>query len=152
MLFLTALLLLISTVVANAENCSVQMIYEVLEPITSDPNFATCQTDSNYSMLSFESPTLNQTEGFCASSACQALLNTTLTSGLLPDCQVVIGAHSLNLTDAVRIASRCADTLEERAVGEDEGENTLGHTVDNIVDVLAHSIPMEELVMGLLRK
>ncbi|KAG2764289.1 hypothetical protein PC129_g4672 [Phytophthora cactorum] len=142
-------LLFISTF---AENCTVQMIYDVLEPVASDPNFATCQTDSNYSLLSFESPSLNQTEEFCASSACQALLNTTLSSGFLPDCEVVIGAHSLNLTDAVAIASRCSESLEERAVSDDEGEDTLGRTADDIASVVGHSIPMDELVMALLRE
>ncbi|EEY54490.1 elicitin-like protein [Phytophthora infestans T30-4] len=151
MLYLTTLLLVMSTILVKAENCSVHTIYAVLEPVASDPNFATCQTDSNYSLLSFENLSLNQTEGFCASSACQALLKATLTSGLLPHCDVVIGVHSLNLTDAVTIASKCSETLEERVVDEDEGEGTVGRIAGNIVDVVAHSIPMDELVLALLR-
>ncbi|KAE9035249.1 hypothetical protein PR003_g7830 [Phytophthora rubi] len=120
-----------------------------LEPVASDANFVTCQSDSNYTLLSFKSPSLNQSEAFCASSACQTLLNTTLSSGLLPDCQVVIGAHTLNLTNAVTIATKCSTSLKERAVSKEEGDDTLGHTTDNVVTVVGHSVPMDDLSAAL---
>ncbi|KAG7388167.1 hypothetical protein PHYPSEUDO_012969 [Phytophthora pseudosyringae] len=145
-LFVAAFVLLLLRSAASAENCTVLAIYDVLEPVASDANFATCQTDSNYSLLSFASPSLNQTEGFCASAACQALLTATLASGLLPDCEVVIGLHSINLTAAVAIAAKCAETaLYERAVSKDEGEDQLGHTADTVAGVVGHSVPMDEL-------
>ncbi|POM68475.1 Elicitin [Phytophthora palmivora] len=149
-------LLLSATFVVEAENCTVQVIYDVLKPVASDPNFATCQTDSNYTLLSFESPSLNQTQEFCTSSACQALLNSTLSSGLLPDCQVVIGPRSFNLTTAVAIASRCGEaTVDESAVSTKKDHNNLGHTADNIAAVIGHSVPMEDvggvLSIGTLR-
>ncbi|KAE9119273.1 hypothetical protein PF010_g7934 [Phytophthora fragariae] len=82
-IFLTAMLFVTS--VARAHNCTAVEVYTALEPVASDANFVTCQSDSNYTLLSFKSPSLNQSEAFCASSACQTLLNTTLSSGLLPD-------------------------------------------------------------------
>ncbi|EGZ07256.1 elicitin [Phytophthora sojae] len=143
-IFLTAFLVVV-TFVANAENCTVLEVYTALEPVASDANFAACQTDSNYSLLSFAAPTLNQSEAFCASSACQTRLNTTLSSGLLPDCQVAIGAHRLNLTNAVTIAARCPTSLMERAVSKEEDHDTIGHTADNVATVVGHSVPMDEL-------
>ncbi|KAL4166891.1 hypothetical protein KRP22_012378 [Phytophthora ramorum] len=147
-----AVVLLVSINLAKAENCTVLQVYNALQPLASDNNFATCQTDSNYTLLSFASPSLNQTAGFCSSSACQALLNTTLSSGLLPDCEVVLGLHALNLTDAVSIAAKCS--LHERAVSKAEGDDALGHTADNVVTVVGHSVPMDELadIMALLRE
>ncbi|OWZ22506.1 Elicitin [Phytophthora megakarya] len=144
---LVAFLALLSvTLMVKAENCTVQMLYGVLSPVAFDPNFATCQTDSNYTLLLFEGPLLNQSGGFCASSACQALLNTTLSSGLLPDCQVVIGTHSLNLSTAVAIAAKCGEAaLDESAVKTNEAHNQLGHTTDQVAGVVGHSVPVDEL-------
>ncbi|KAL3669438.1 hypothetical protein V7S43_005832 [Phytophthora oleae] len=146
MQLLIVLLLLVSTFVVNAENCTVQLIYSALEPLSSDPNFFTCQSDSNYSLLSFSSPSLNQTEGFCTSSACQALLDATLSSGLVPDCDVVLGRHPLNLTQAITVASKCGDTaVEERVVSQEEDHHGVGHTADTVAGVVGHSVPMGAL-------
>ncbi|KAG6617159.1 Elicitin Vex1 [Phytophthora cinnamomi] len=143
-IFLAAVLFVASFVV-NAENCTVHQVYTALEPVASDTNFATCQSDSNYTLLSFTPPSLNQSEAFCASSACQTLLNSTLSSGLLPNCKVVIGAHTLNLTSVITIATRCSTSLKERAMAKGESEDTLGHTTDNVVTILGHSVPMDDL-------
>eukprot|EP00644_Phytophthora_capsici_P008119 jgi/Phyca11/10998/fgenesh1_pm.PHYCAscaffold_60_\ len=143
---LSLLLLLVSTFLVNAENCTVQLIANSLEPLTSDPNFATCQGDSNYSLLSFSSPSPSQIQGFCTSSACQTLLDTTLSSGLLPNCDVVLGRHSVNLTQAITVASNCTQAaLVERAVSEDEDHHGIGHTADTIAGVVGHSVPMDAL-------
>ncbi|KAK1930385.1 Beta-elicitin DRE-beta [Phytophthora citrophthora] len=135
-----------SAFVVNGENCTVQLIYSSLEPISSDPNFSTCQSDSNYSLLSFSSPSLSQIQGFCASSACQTLLNTTVSSGLIPNCDVVLGQHSLNLTQVITVASKCTEAaLEERAVSKDEDHHGIGHTADTIAGIVGHSVPMDAL-------
>ncbi|GMF35463.1 unnamed protein product [Phytophthora fragariaefolia] len=143
-IFLAALLSIVSFAV-KAENCTVAEVYAALDPIASSPNFTTCQSDTNFTLLPFTPPSLDQSVAFCSSSACQSLLSTILSAGLLPDCKLVIGAHTLNLTSAVTIATRCASSLEERAVSKEEDEGKFGRTTDNVVTILGHSIPLDDL-------
>ncbi|KAG2832912.1 hypothetical protein PC116_g3736 [Phytophthora cactorum] len=81
-------ILCISALLVKAENCTTQAINDVLQPMVSDPNYTKCQFDSNYTLQALVSPSLNQTRAFCSSSACQALLNTTLASVCANFCPI----------------------------------------------------------------
>jgi hypothetical protein len=138
--FFLAFGLLVATLAVEATNCTVQEIRDALQPLTSDSNFATCQSDSNYTLLSLQYLSGNQSAAFCASAACQTLLHKTLTSGLLPDCWYMT------------LAIGCTEdsTLEERAVDDEGDEGTLGLRVDNAATVVGHSVPMDaELGAGM---
>ncbi|KAF1780036.1 Metal-dependent hydrolase [Phytophthora cactorum] len=143
-------ILCISALLVKAENCTTQAINDVLQPMVSDPNYTKCQFDSNYTLQALVSPSLNQTRAFCSSSACQALLNTTLASGLLPDCKVVIGIRSISLLDAIVIvSSKCAPTsaplkLQERAVDKGDVHSKAQRVSGHVATVLGHSAPMDE--------
>ncbi|EGZ07251.1 hypothetical protein PHYSODRAFT_528314 [Phytophthora sojae] len=143
-------LLFASLSTIDAENCSVRAVDDVLQPLATDPSFAGCQSDSNYTLLSFETPTVAQTRRFCASSACHALLNITLSSKLLPDCSITVGALSLNLSDVVSaVASKCAPApkkfLSERAVDKSEHQGKVQRASDHITSILGHTAPMDDV-------
>ncbi|KAG6969291.1 hypothetical protein JG687_00003314 [Phytophthora cactorum] len=112
--------------------------------MVSDPNYTKCQFDSNYTLQALVSPSLNQTRAFCSSSACQALLNTTLASGLLPDCKVVIGIRSISLMDAIVIVSSKLK-LQERAVDKGDVHSKAQRVSGHVATVLGHSAPMDEV-------
>ncbi|KAE8899195.1 hypothetical protein PF005_g10176 [Phytophthora fragariae] len=159
---LTAVLLALLLSTVNTENCSVRAVNDVLQPLATDPSYADCQRDSSYTLSSFETPTRAQTRLFCASSACQALLNATLASGLLPDCNVSVGALSFNVSDVVgAVTSKCARApkkfLSERAIDKSEHQGKAQRTSDHITSIIGHSAPMDEVggvagaLMSLLR-
>ncbi|KAG7388169.1 hypothetical protein PHYPSEUDO_012971 [Phytophthora pseudosyringae] len=148
--------------VAKAENCTKHAIHDVLQPMASDPNYAQCQSDSSYSLLSLETPSLSQTRGFCASPSCQALLSAMRASSLLPDCEVAIGAQSLSFPHAASmVLSKCSSapplSLDERVVDKDDARSKAQRVSGHVASVLGHSAPMDEVgevagaLLGLLR-
>jgi hypothetical protein len=151
-LTIVAALTVIPSSVANAENCTVRAIGDVLRPVASERNFMACQSDSNYTLLSLQTPSSIQTRSFCSSSACQALLHSTLSSDVLPDCDVAVGNHFVNLTDAVAtVASKCSEaaterlSLYEREVDSKDGHSKAQRTSGHVASVLGHSAPMDEV-------
>ncbi|OWZ22507.1 Elicitin [Phytophthora megakarya] len=149
MQILTLVAILLVSALVSAENCTTQAVSDVLQSTVSNPDYIMCQTDSNYTLLSFETPSLKQTRGFCASHACQEWLNSTLTSRLLPECEVVIGADILNLTDAATIvASKCEYSFrlkQERAVDTKHTHSKAQRVSGHVATVLGHSAPMDEV-------
>nr|ABB55939.1 elicitin-like protein INL4A [Phytophthora infestans] len=145
--FLTALLF-IPGVIVNAENCTSRAVSDVLQPMRSDPTFTTCQSDSNYTLQSLVSPSTKQTRAFCSSSACQALLSSTLSSDLVPDCNVAIGSHTFSLTDAiVMVNSKCVGPLQlqERVVDKGDVHSKAQHISSHVASALGHSAPMDDV-------
>ncbi|KAF4033717.1 Elicitin [Phytophthora infestans] len=133
--FLTALLF-IPGVIVNAENCTSQAVSDVLQPMRSDPTYTTCH------------PSTKQTRAFCSSSACQALLSSTLSSDLVPDCNVAIDSHTFSLTDAiVMVNSKCVGPLQlqERVVDKGDVHSKAQHISSHVASALGHSAPMDDV-------
>ncbi|CAH0493043.1 unnamed protein product [Peronospora farinosa] len=158
-----ALLLFVSVLVVKAKNCTVEANNHVLQSIALDLNYTLCRSDSNYTFLSFTSPTTVQTRDFCSSSACQSLLSTTLRSGQIPKCKVIVGTQAFNLTDAVAlIAFKCksaADkgSLTERLVDRSNIDSKTQRASEHVASAIGHSTPMDDVgfigsLLSLLRK
>ncbi|ETI42094.1 hypothetical protein F442_12636 [Phytophthora nicotianae P10297] len=157
-------MLFMSAPTVQAGNCTTQAINDVLQPMTSDPNYIACQSDSNYTLQSLAGPSLKQIRAFCSSSACQTLLNNMQASGILPDCNVATGNHPLSLTDAVvLVSSKCVPSpaplkLQERVVDNSDVDSKAKRISGHISSALSHSAPMDDVggvagaLLSLLRR
>ncbi|CAI5721108.1 unnamed protein product [Hyaloperonospora brassicae] len=147
--------LLVSTVVVKAERCTALEISSVVRPIVLDPDFASCQADSNYTLSSFASPSVAQIRDFCSSSACQGMLRETLKSSQLPDCEVIVDAQAFNLVEvAAIVAVACGpaagqelNALDERLVAEPDRDNSVQRLSDRVAGLVGHSAPIEKIGM-----
>ncbi|KAG7385524.1 hypothetical protein PHYBOEH_009006 [Phytophthora boehmeriae] len=105
MKFLAVLLLpvvLASTAVV-AGPCYTGLIHPALEPLTTDPTYIACETESNYTLRSINAPSSAQASAICASSACQTVLKTIVADDILPHCEVDIpvdmSVYTVSLVD-----------------------------------------------------
>uniref|UniRef100_A0AAV1UYB7 Elicitin n=1 Tax=Peronospora matthiolae TaxID=2874970 RepID=A0AAV1UYB7_9STRA len=144
--------LFLSTVVVKAEPYTASEISSIVKPIASNPDYASCRSESNYTLSAFPSPSAAQLRDFCSSSACQGVLSATLKSNHLPDCEVLVGSQAFNLIEvAAVLAATCGpavhelDSPTEGLVAKPDDDNPVQRASDRVASLLGHSAPIEKI-------
>lgn len=94
--------------VAVAEECDLGSLIITLLPLYSSTNYATCSSDSGYSLIPFTGPpTATQLTAICASTACKELLADAVALNL-PDCTIAYNGVDYNVkTELTAYATAC---------------------------------------------